>query len=126
MISPAMRSLRLRTAVNASRLPSWSRAATGVDDRNFFEVVGEIIEDGKADVVLGKRCAYCPWPISSQSAPCYIAASALNIGLHPPARKPYSEKPRRGRQDIAREQAHTAASKSVPAQSKKRPWTEHS
>jgi len=60
MISPAMRSLRLRTAVNASRLPSWSRAATGVDDRNFFEVVGEIIQDGKADVVLGKALRVLP------------------------------------------------------------------
>jgi len=60
MISPAMRSLRLRTAVNTSQLPSWSRAATGVDDRNFFEVVGEIIQDGKADVVLGKALRVLP------------------------------------------------------------------
>jgi hypothetical protein len=54
---------------------------------NLFEVlIGQIRQNEKADVVVGNRCAYCPRPsFSSQSVTCCIAASALNIGLRPPA-----------------------------------------
>jgi hypothetical protein len=47
----------------------------------FFEVVvGQITQKARINVVLGKRCAYCPKPsFSSHSAICCIGSTGIGL-----------------------------------------------